>query len=45
MMRDPRCDAFQILIEERQKYNLTQKEVSEMLGKPQLYVSKYETGE
>jgi transcriptional regulator with XRE-family HTH domain len=46
MARDPRYDAFfKILIEERQKQNLTQKEVAARLKKPQSYVSKYETGE
>jgi transcriptional regulator with XRE-family HTH domain len=46
MARDPRYDAFfRILIEERQKNNLTQTEVAAKLGKPQSYVSKYETGE
>ncbi|GMO42593.1 MAG: helix-turn-helix transcriptional regulator [Treponemataceae bacterium] len=46
MARGPRYDAlFKILIEERQKNNLTQTEVAARLGKPQSYVSKYETGE
>ena len=46
MARDLRYDEFfKILIEERQKNNLTQKEVATRLGKPQSYVSKYETGE
>ena len=42
MARDLRYDEFfKILIEERQKNNLTQKEVATRLGKPQSYVSKY----
>ncbi|MBO9669559.1 MAG: helix-turn-helix transcriptional regulator [Sphingobium sp.] len=33
------------LIEARKKQTLTQQAVAEILGKPQQYVSRYETGE
>ena len=35
----------QLLKNIRQEFNLTQKEVANRLGKPQSFVSKYETGE
>lgn len=34
-----------LLLEAREKAGLTQKAVSEALGKPQSFVSKYESGE
>ena len=46
MPRDPKYDQFQrALIEARQMNNLTQQEVASRIGKPQSYVSKYESGE
>ena len=46
MPRNPRYDQFQrALIDARQHNNLTQQEVASRLGKPQSYVSKYESGE
>ncbi|GAB1234116.1 helix-turn-helix domain-containing protein [Ferrigenium sp. UT5] len=46
MARDTRYEHFQgALIEARQKNNLTQQEVASRIGKPQSYVSKYESGE
>ena len=35
----------QILIESRQTAELTQTELAQLLGKPQSFVSKYESGE
>jgi len=46
MPHDSRYERFQLaLIEARQKSNLTQQEVAFRIGKPQSYVSKYESGE
>lgn len=46
MLRNPRYDKLQrALIDARQHNNLTQQEVASHLGKPQSYVSKYESGE
>lgn len=46
MARDTRYEHFQAaLVEARQKNNLTQQEVASRVGKPQSYVSKYESGE
>lgn len=46
MPRNPRYDHFhRALIEARQQNDLTQQEVASRLGKPQSYVSKYESGE
>lgn len=46
MPRNPRYDQFhRALIDARQKNDLTQQEVASRLGKPQSYVSKYESGE
>ncbi|KZL17604.1 helix-turn-helix domain-containing protein [Pseudovibrio sp. WM33] len=35
----------ELLIDARTKAQLTQKQISERIGKPQSYVSKYESGE
>ncbi len=46
MPRNPRYDQFErALLEARQAKNLTQQEVASRLGKPQSYISKYESGE
>ncbi len=46
MARDTRYEHFQgALTEARQKNNLTQQEVASRIGKPQSYISKYESGE
>ncbi|MCG9106348.1 helix-turn-helix transcriptional regulator [Laribacter hongkongensis] len=46
MPRNPRYDQFKrALLEARQANNLTQQEVASRLGKPQSYISKYESGE
>jgi ribosome-binding protein aMBF1 (putative translation factor) len=46
MSRNQRYQAFQAaLVEARQKAKLTQVEVAARLGKPQSFVSKYESGE
>lgn len=46
MPKKPRYDQFyRALIDARQTNNLTQQEVASRLGKPQSYVSKYESGE
>ncbi|EAO1974573.1 helix-turn-helix transcriptional regulator [Salmonella enterica subsp. enterica serovar Weltevreden] len=46
MKRDDRYDKLQkLLISHRKKLGITQKTLSEALGKPQSYISKYETGE
>ncbi|WP_220094849.1 helix-turn-helix domain-containing protein [Paraburkholderia hayleyella] len=46
MARNTKYEHFQgALIEARQKNNLTQQEVASRIGKPQSYVSKYESGE
>ena len=46
MPRNPRYDQFErALLEARQANNLTQQEVASRLGRPQSYVSKYESGE
>ena len=46
MPRHPRYDQFhRALIDARQSNNLTQQEVASRLGKPQSYISKYESGE
>jgi ribosome-binding protein aMBF1 (putative translation factor) len=46
MLRNSRYGTFQrALIEARQTNNLTQSDVACRLGKPQSYVSKYESGE
>jgi transcriptional regulator with XRE-family HTH domain len=46
MPRNPRYDLFrQSLVEARQTNGLTQQGVAYRLGKPQSYVSKYESGE
>lgn len=46
MVRDTRYEHFQgALTEARQKNNLTQQEVASRIGKPQSYISKYESGE
>jgi transcriptional regulator with XRE-family HTH domain len=46
MPRNPRYDQLhRALIEARQSRLLTQLEVASRLGKPQSYISKYESGE
>lgn len=46
MSRNPQYDFFQkSLVEARQENNLTQQEVAFRLGRPQSFVSKYESGE
>jgi transcriptional regulator with XRE-family HTH domain len=46
MLRNPRYDTFQkALVDARQKTGLTQQEIAFRLGKPQSFVSKYESGE
>lgn len=46
MQRRQRYELFQkALIDARQAHGLTQTEVAQRLGKPQSYVSKYESGE
>lgn len=46
MPRNPLYEQFQKALQEaRRTKNLTQQEVSARLGKPQSYVSKYESGE
>ncbi|MBM0742567.1 helix-turn-helix transcriptional regulator [Phormidium sp. CLA17] len=46
MQRRQRYELFQkALIDARQAQGLTQTEVAQHLGKPQSYVSKYESGE
>ena len=46
MLKDPRYKALQqALVEARLKSRLTQQDVALRLGKPQSYVSKYESGE
>ncbi|HDL6713950.1 TPA: helix-turn-helix domain-containing protein [Yersinia enterocolitica] len=46
MKRDDRYENLQkLLIFHRKKAGVTQKMLSEALGKPQSYISKYETGE
>jgi transcriptional regulator with XRE-family HTH domain len=46
MPRNPRYALFQkALIDARQEKSLTQQEVALRLGKPQSFVSKYESGE
>lgn len=46
MAKDSRYDIFQkALVDARLNHNLTQQEVSLRIGKPQSFVSKYETGE
>ena len=44
--RTPKQRRLQVLLREvRQQGDLTQLQLAEILGKPQSYVSKYETGE
>lgn len=46
MPRNPLYEQFHKALQEaRRTKNLTQREVSARLGKPQSYVSKYESGE
>jgi transcriptional regulator with XRE-family HTH domain len=46
MQRRQRYELFQkALVDARQAQELTQTEVAQRLGKPQSYVSKYESGE
>lgn len=46
MSRNPRYDFFhKALIDARQENSLTQHEVAFRLGRPQSFVSKYESGE
>ena len=46
MPRNPRYDLlYKTLIEARLSYPKTQEEIALRLGKPQSYVSKYESGE
>lgn len=46
MPRNPRYETFQnALVATRQERNFTQQEVAFRLGKPQSFVSKYESGE
>jgi len=46
MKKDTRYEQLQkLLIYHRKKTGITQKKLSEALGKPQSYISKYETGE
>ncbi|EBR1589114.1 helix-turn-helix transcriptional regulator [Salmonella enterica] len=46
MKRDDRYEKLQkLLIFHRKRVGFTQKKLSEALGKPQSYISKYETGE
>lgn len=43
---DPRNEAFRKAIREvREKSGLRQEELARVVGKPQSYISKYETGE
>lgn len=45
-MHDPRYEVFRsLLVELRERGELTQVDVATRLGKPQSYVSKYERGE
>lgn len=46
MPRNPRYEQLQrALMDARQSIHLTQQEVASLLGKPQSYISKYESGE
>ena len=46
MMQRSKCEFLQkILVETRQSKSLTQTEIATRLGKPQSFVSKYESGE
>lgn len=46
MRKDYRHDLLQrFLINSRRKLGLTQQEVADRLGKPQSFISKYESGE
>lgn len=46
MSKSPQYDFFQkALVDARQENSLTQQEVALRLGKPQSFVSKYESGE
>lgn len=46
MPRNPQYDTFQkALVDARQEIGLTQQEVAFRLGRPQSFVSKYESGE
>lgn len=46
MHKKPLYETFQrVIIEARQARNLTQQDIAKSLGKPQSFVSKYESGE
>jgi transcriptional regulator with XRE-family HTH domain len=46
MPKNPQYDTFQkALVDARQEIGLTQQEVAFRLGRPQSFVSKYESGE